>query len=184
MQNSDAIELSGQYTMKDILRLQYFQSQRRIWWIAVPLTVILLLIVGVAGFISVAYRSVEVARATIPFALLSLMWLAIFGLCPYLSARRVYKTSISLGEPVSFGFSTDGVHAVTGYSSGDTSWKAFWAIYEAKTFFSLYCNAGSAFLLPKRFFNDSNQLEQWRRLVEAQIEPKKIVQPGVVGKLL
>lgn len=184
MPSNEALEITGQYTMNDILRFQYFQSQRRIWWFAVPVTAFLFLILGVAAFVSVVYRSVEVARAAIPIVLATIFWLTLVGLCPYLSARRVYKTSIALGEPVSFEFAANGVHAVTGYSSGDTSWKAFWAIYEAKTFFSLYFNAGSAWLLPKRFFSDLNQQEQWCRLVEAQIEPKKIVKPGVVGKLL
>ena len=138
MPSNDTLELFGQYTMKDILRFQYFQSQRRIWWFAVPVTIILLVILVVVAAISVVYRSVEVARAAIPIVLATIFWLTLVGLCPYLSARRVYKTTIALGEPVAFGFSANGVHAVTGYSSGDTSWKAFWAIYEAKTFFSLY----------------------------------------------
>jgi hypothetical protein len=184
MQNNDVFELSGKITFNDILKFQYFHCLRRIWWFVALLTTILFVILGVAAVVSVVFRSIEVARAALPIAGATLFWLAVVGGMPYLAARRQYSTMIALGKPVTFRFSYEGVHSVTGYSSGDVSWKAFWTIREAKTFFALHFSAGSAWILPKRFFADTSQQEKWRELVEAQIQPKKILKPGVVGKLL
>lgn len=184
METNEVFELSGTFTLNDVLRFQFFHFLRRMWWLVAMFTAILILIVGVALVVSILFHAPEVARATLPVALILLFWLAFVGLMPYLAARRQFKTMIAFGEPVGFRFSSDGVHSVTGYSSGDTSWKAFWKICEAKTFFSLYFGAGSAWLLPKRFFSDVTEQEKWRRLVEAQIHPKTILKPGVVGKLL
>ena len=184
MQSNETLEFTGQYTRNDILRFQYFHTWRRIWWIVAPFVVIVLIIVVVSGVVSIVFHSIEVARAAVPFVLITLMWLAIIGLMPYLAARRQFRTMVALGEPVEFGFSSGGVHMVTGYSSGDVSWKAFWKIREAKTFFALYFGGGTAWILPKRFFASPSQQDQWRELVEARIQPKKIEKPGVVGKLL
>ena len=166
MQSNETFELAGQYTMNDLLRFQYFGLLRRLWWFVVLIAALLFMILGLEAIVGV------------------LVWLAFVGLIPYFAARRIYKTSITLGRPVVFTFSSDGVHTVTDYSSGDISWKAFWRIREAKTFFALYPSAGSALILPKRFFASPTQQEQWRELVEAQIQPKKILRPDVLGKLL
>jgi hypothetical protein len=166
MPNDEAIELTGQYTMKDILRFRYFDLLRRRWWFVVLIAASLFVILGTEAIVGV------------------FVWLVVVGLIPYLAARRIYKTSTTLGKPVVLTFSPDGVHTVTGYSSGVISWKAFWKIREARTFFALYPSEGSASILPKRFFASPTQREQWRELVNAQIQPKKILKPGVVGKLL
>jgi hypothetical protein len=153
-----------------------------LFWALLALFTILLILTAV-GF-TILFHGYEVARASLPLILIFCFLLAFISFLPFHAARRMYKTMISAGKPIAFRFTADGIHAHTDYSSGDTSWAVLWKVYEAKTFFCLYLDAGSAWVIPKRFFADANQQELWRSLVEAQLEPKKILKPGVVGKLL
>jgi hypothetical protein len=181
---NEIFELSGKITSNDILRFYYFQALRRTWWFWALLAFFLVVLIVVAVVFTILSHGYEVARASLPLILACCFMLVIISICPYLAARKQFKTMIVTDQPVSFRFAPEGMHTQTGYSSGDTSWKAFWRVYEAKTFFCLYFSAGSALVIPKRFFASPSQQDQWQELVEAQIQPKKIERPGVVGKLL
>lgn len=181
---NEIFELSGKITFDDLLKFYYFETLRKTWWFwALISTCMIMLIVTVVVF-TILSHGYEVARPSLPIVLACLFFLTLKGVPPYVAARREYQSNMRLDEPMVVKFSSAGVHAVSSNSSGDTSWKAFWRICEAKSFFCLYYSAGSAWILPKRFFVSSIQQDQWRELVEAQIQPKKIEKPGMVGKLL
>jgi len=184
MLTNEIFELSGKITSNDILRFYYFQALRRTWWFWAVFASFAIMLVVTAVVFTILSHSYEIARACLPLILAFSFFPAIISICPYLAARKQFKTMIVADKSVSFRFALEGMHTQTGYSSGDTSWEAFWRAYEAKTFFCLYFSAGSALVIPKRFFASPNQQDQWRELVEAQIQPKRIEKPGVVGKLL
>lgn len=184
MPTDEIFELSGKITFNDVLRFQYFHCLRRIWWFVILVTAFLLGVLGLAVVLSFLLQDSELARATSPVALIAVLWIAFVGLVPFLGARRQFKTMVGFDEPLAFTFSEDGIHTVTAHSSGETSWKPFWKICEANTFFCMYFSAGSAWVIPKRFFKDLEQQRNWRALVNEKITPKQILRPGVVGRLL
>jgi len=180
-----AIELTGTITFGDMLRFYYFHFLRRTWWLvlfAILLLLLMLLAVAVLAFVFDDYAT---ARSIGPPLLLGFVFcIAFIGLPPYLSARKIFKSAVEFHGPVTYNFSPHGIHTVSAHSSSDTGWQALWAVRETKNSFSIYFNAGAALVVPKRFFKDARRQDDWRRMVEAAIEPKKIEKPGAVGRLL
>jgi hypothetical protein len=70
------------------------------------------------------------------------------------------------------------------YFSSEISYEALWAVRETKSLFLLYLGAGSAILLPKRFFKDAAQQSDWRIFLQQQISPKRIMRSGFLGRWL
>ena len=56
------------------------------------------------------------------------------------------------------------------------------AVRETKSLFLLYLAPRRAVIVPKRFFESPEQMEQWRQLVLAAVAPKKIEKPGLIGR--
>ena len=103
---------------------------------------------------------------------------------PYRGAKRQMKTSIPLSGQIVHVFSSQGIHRSGAHFSSDTSYEALWAVRETKSLFALYFSASSAFVLPKRFFRDAAQQNDWRILVEEHISPKVITRSGFLGRWL
>ncbi len=136
------------------------------------------------ALVAVLTSDLEVVRSTsIPLLLLFAFW-AFLAWVPYRGARRQLQTNISLTQPITSAFSSEGIHRAGSQFSSDLSYKALWEVRETKSLFLLYPGAGSAILLPKRFFNDTAQENDWRVLIETQIAPKRIAKPGLLGRRL
>jgi YcxB-like protein len=118
-----------------------------------------------------------------PFLLLLMFWVVI-ATAPYRGAKRLMKTSGYLSAPVTYTFSSQGVHSAGRHISSDISYEALWAVRETKSLFLLYMSATSALVLPKRFFKDAAQQDDWRILVEQRISPKRIARLGFLGRWL
>ena len=166
-----AYELGGTFTLSDVVRFQYFHALRRTWWVVIGVTLIVLAEVILAAVLALEFHNYEIVRYGTPIALLFLLWLGIITVLPYTAARKQLKTGVSLREPIIYPFSPQGIHYKSAFSSGETSWKAFWRICETKSLFCLYSSASSALVLLKRFFKDEAEQSDWRRLVEQQIAP-------------
>jgi hypothetical protein len=175
-------ELRGTFTLSDLVRFQYFYSLRRIWWVTIVVTLLVFAEVILAAVLVVEFHNYEIVRYGTPIVLLFLLWLGVIAVLPYGAARKQLKTGVSIREPIIYAFSPQGIRYKSAFSSGETSWKAFWRICETRRLFCLYFSANSAWVLPKRFFKDEAEQSGWRRLVEEQIAPKKITEPGFVGR--
>jgi hypothetical protein len=92
------------------------------------------------------------------------------------------KTSVYLSSPISYIFSSQGIHSTGTHISSDVSYEAVWNVRETKTLFLLYLNASSALVLPKRFFTDAIQQNDWRLFLEQRISPKRIMQSGFLAR--
>jgi hypothetical protein len=156
-------ELGGTFTLSDVVRFQYFHSLRRTWWVVIVVTLIVLAEVILAVVLALEFHNYQIVRYGTPIALLFLLWLGIITVLPYSAARKQLKTGVSLREPIIYTFSPQGIRYKSAFSSGDTSWKAFWRICETKSLFCLYSSASSALVLPKRFFKDEAEEGGWRR---------------------
>lgn len=181
--NDQVYELRGTLTLSDILRFQYFHYLRLTWWFVIAVMLILLAGVILAAVLALEFHDYKTARTNgIPILLAFLVWCAALTVLPYIGARKQLKTNASIREPFVYIFSPGGIRFNNAFISGETSWNAFWRICETKTLFCLYPGAGSAWVLPKRFFKNESEASGWRRLAEEQIAPKKIIAPGFVGR--
>lgn len=118
-----------------------------------------------------------------PFLLMLIFWIFIMA-TPYLAAKRLMKTTIPLSAPITCIFSPRVIQRTGTHFSSEISYEALWAVRETKSLFLLYLGAGSAILLPKRFFKDASQQDDWRILVEQRISPKHITKSGFLGRWL
>jgi hypothetical protein len=179
-----SIELTGTIAFGDVLRFQYAQCYRRTWWI-----VLLLMFFSFVGFllaltVAILTPTHDFARVGgIWFALLSVYWI-LLGTAPYRGAKKQMKTNTPLAAPIQYIFSSQGVHRSGVHFSSDISYEALWAVRETKSMFLLYLSASSAFVLPKRFFKDDSQHNEWRIFVTRQISPKAITSSGFLGRWL
>ena len=179
---SKVFELRGTLTLSDLVRFQYFHFLRRTWWVVIPCLLIMLAGVTLAAVLALLFNDYQTARTSgTPFVAVFLL-LCAMTICPYIGARKQLRTGVSIREPFVYSFSPQGILYHNAFSSGETSWKVFWRICETKSLFCLYSSATSAWVLPKRFFKDEAEQSGWRRLVEQQIAPKKITEPGFVGR--
>jgi hypothetical protein len=187
MQNDRSVELSGTFTFRDVLNFQYSQCYQRAWWIA-P-TILIGLIVSAGGVLLAVVamlltRDMDLVRHNgTPFLLLLIFWVVVVT-APYRGTKRLMKTSGYLSAPITYIFSLQGVHSTGMHTSSDISYEALWAVRETKSLFLLHLNAASALMLPKRFFRDAAQENDWRLLVEQRISPKGIVRFGFLGRWL
>lgn len=167
--------------MISVLNDQCYQGT---WWIILPM--MLVSVGGVLLAVLVALLTSDLKLALhngTPFLLLVVFWLFIVT-SPYRGAKRLMKTSTQFSAPITYTFSAQGIHTTGIHCSGDIPYEALWAVRETKSLFLLYLNAASAIVLPKRFFKDPIQQNDWRLLVEQRISPKSIAKPGFLSRWL
>jgi YcxB-like protein len=143
-------------------------------------------VVGLLFAVAVAVLTPErdlARRGGTWFLLLVIFWIWVVT-APYRSAKRQMKTSSSLSGQTLYVFSSQGIHRSGTHFSSDISYEVLWAVRETKSLFALYFSASSASVLPKRFFKDAAQENDWRILVEEHISPKAITKSGFLGRWL
>ncbi len=118
-----------------------------------------------------------------PFLLMLVFWTFIVT-TPYWGAKRQMKTTIGLAAPITWIFSSQGIHRTGLHFSSEITYEGLWAVRETKSLFLLYLGASSALVLPKRFFKDTAQQKDWRILIEQRISPKRIARSGFLGRWL
>ena len=102
----------------------------------------------------------------------------------YRGAKRQLKTNIALSGPILYVFSSQGIHRSGAHFSSDISYEILWAVRETKSLFAVYASASAALVLPKRFFKDAPQENDWRNLVQERIAPKVIIESGLLSRWL
>jgi hypothetical protein len=184
VRNDSLVELSGTLGFSDLLKFQYSQCYRRTWWIVLLMTLVSLVGVLLAAVVALLTSDLELARHNgTPFLLLLIFWIFILA-TPFWAAKRLMKTSIPLSAPITSIFSSRGIHQTGMHFSSDISYETLWAVRETKSLFLLYLSAGSALVLPKRFFKDAVQQNDWRILMEQRISPKRITKSGFLSRWL
>jgi hypothetical protein len=186
VQNDDhsLVELSGTLAFRDLLRFQYFHSYRRTWWI-IALMLLGTLVGVLLTVVAVLPNSdFELARRSGTWFLLLLIFWVVIVTTPYRGAKRLMKTNASVSAPITWIFSSRGMHRTGLRFSSEISYEALWAVRETKSLYLLNLSAASALLLPKRFFRDAVQQNDWRIFVEQRISPKRITRLGLLGRWL
>jgi hypothetical protein len=146
----------------------------------------LLCLVGVSLAVVVMVFTPDTAlarRGGTPFLLLLAFWICV-ATSPYRGAKRLMKTSVYLSSQITYIFSSEAIHSTGTHIASDVSFEAVWAVRETKSLYLLYLNALSALVLPKRFFKDSLQENDWRLYLEQRISPKRIMKSGFLGRWL
>jgi hypothetical protein len=187
VEGESAIELRGGLSFEDTMRFQYFQALRRIWWL-VALVAILLFIVApvlLALFVNtyppvVSWDWVLTNAAPVAYGLLAIMFLVLVA--PYVCAKKQFAAQSQPPKILKVSFTSEGISSEgTGFSS-KVAWTFVKTVRETESFFLLYYSASAAMVVPKRCFNNPEEMERWRNLFGACVDPKVIERPSFAGR--
>jgi hypothetical protein len=187
VQSESAIEMRGGLSLPDALHFYYFQTLRRIWWlvalVAILLTIVapILLAVFVNTYPPVVSWDWVVSHAMLPvFLVLALTFLVL--VMPYLAARKLIAAQTSAPKLLKVFFSSEGIRSDGDGFSSMIAWRLLKTVRETECLFLLYLSPGSAMLVPKRFFQNPDELEKWRQLVASSVDPKLIEKPSFFAR--
>ncbi len=102
----------------------------------------------------------------------SLPVLFVFGL-PLLTSGQALKGKI-VKRGVNYRFSDSGIHINTVVSSTDLLWDAISRVSEFRSAFLVFTNPRNAFMLPKRCFDSTQDMEEVRGLFLAHVTASKL----------
>ena len=176
------VQLHGTLSLGDMYRFQYFHTLRRMWTLLV--LAVLLLAVGFAYNLAPEREYPESAVSNIWTNLLpiGLVWIVVLGIVPYISARKGFSSQPYLREPTNLSFTDEGIAA----SAVTAQWTIAWAIvkqvYETNTLFLINHAPNIAVIVPKRFFENQMQVNDWRQLALAHLNSKRIEKSGFVAR--
>jgi hypothetical protein len=186
VQTQPAFELHGTFDIADMTRFQYFHTLRGLWPIAIFAVLVLILFVPLLVLTAVANPESDwrtVLTNALPFFLLLLFWLFILGVMPLRNARKQLVTQSYLREPITYIFTSETISGTGPSMHWSTAWSVMKRIRETKSLFLLYHGPNIAVIVPKRFFQNPSEMENWRQLVMTSMDPKRIDKPGFVGRL-
>jgi len=103
----------------------------------------------------------------IPVGLLALL---IVG--TYFGAKRQMASNKALNERIHYTFSDNGIDTRALSSSGHTAWENLYVVHETKTNFLLFISKNMMYTIPKRCFNDANDINSFRHLLRSRLSSK------------
>jgi len=169
-------------TIGDLTRFQYFHLYRRVWFVAIPLLIVLISL-SILSLMAMFVPGETNGAITIAGFILTTFWCLVMVLLPYRSAKKSF-TARAFREPVSYSFTPEETRITSAIGSSQISWSAWTAVRETSTLYLLYYAPNLAMLVPKRFFADRSQIAEWEGLVESRIAPIRIWRPGIAGQWL
>lgn len=93
-------------------------------------------------------------------------------LATYLGAKRSVASNKSLQENIHYTFLETGIDAVAVSSSGHTDWVNIYQAVETKHNFLIFISRNQMFTIPKRCFDDQQQIKTFRNLLQHQLPEK------------
>jgi hypothetical protein len=172
------ITLHGELNVRDLRRLFYFGMFCKPFWIVflavVLLTPIALAVVALSGGAS----RISILLNASPFVILFVFWIGTMAVMPRRSAAKRFKTERYWREPATYEFQQEAIRIVRPSESSVMKWTLVTAVRETRSLFLIEIGE-TAIPLPKRFFADAGQAEEWKTLVLSQVKSQK--QIGVKG---
>jgi len=112
------------------------------------------------------------------------IWVFLLGFMPYRNAKKVMVAQKYLREPITYTFTEEGLSGSSSSTSYTLAWDVFKKVRESKSLFLLYHGTNIAIVLPKHFFQNEAQIEDWRQFAATHLESKRIDKPSVVARFL
>jgi hypothetical protein len=90
----------------------------------------------------------------------------------YFGAKRQMASNKALSERIHYTFSEKGIDTSASSSSGHTSWENLYVAHETKTNFLLFISKNMMYTIPKRCFNDADDIVSFKDLLRSQLSSK------------
>jgi hypothetical protein len=105
----------------------------------------------------------------IPIAVLLICFVGVY-VSVYFSSKRYLASNKLLQETIRFSFSETGIQTVAPSSSGSQKWETLREAIETKHNFLLFIADRQMYVLPKRCFNDDDQIRSFKELLRRRLE--------------
>lgn len=183
MEPLQSLEIQGQLTTSDLARFQYFHILRRSWPILAAAVAILILWVAVLIYdMAEEPKLYGILADTLPLIVLLFLWTLTILIRPYFAALRQGKTQAYLRDTLVYRFSEEGF-AVTGTNaSWSLRWNAVQRVVETDSLFIVYHGPTAATIVPKRFFENSEALDDARAILN-KFAQAKCSKAGILGRV-
>jgi len=161
------IHAEGKFTVADI----FHGSWRRAWKGILFLTVVGLGLLVEGAFLSRAENGSGWRGQWSLFALGIFLIVYIWPFIYYRAWRQVKRTP-NLQGTVRYEFGEDGYLMTATHSTADIKWTAIAKWKEGKHSFMIYANANIGNLIPKRFFQNTADVDAVRTLLQTRVKKK------------
>ncbi|HEV8148312.1 MAG TPA: YcxB family protein [Bryobacteraceae bacterium] len=163
---------AGTLTLRDVVQITYSQSMR--------------IIIAALLFVGVAILGIVFALLLDQSGTESPWWTYGFLLCwglvmlavPYVSATNQFRKQRYLREPIQFSFSETAIRLEGPNFSSQITWQVVQRVRETKSAFLIFQSARAAWILPKRFFANNDDIEKWRQFAIAHLEKPNQFRPA------
>jgi hypothetical protein len=159
------IEIDVRLTLRDHLRASYWLLFRNY----TPLLLILLILAALYPlpfWLGALQRGANESYWPVLIAWIILL-LLLTG--PYFSARKHLTTNRLLNESHHLTFADDGIHSASASSSGHVGWGNISEVAETKSDFLLFVAYNQPVVIPKRCFQDGEQIDRFRMLLQERV---------------
>jgi YcxB-like protein len=160
------IQAEGTFTAKDIARGSWTYSRR---------SSALLLFATVLAFCGGVFLSITDGRRWLDYSVLfasGLYLLAYSWPVRLYRARRLVARSRNLGGIVRYEFDDDGWRAVAPNAAWEIKWTGITKWIEGRHSYVIYADSRSGTIIPKRFFQNSADVDAFRDLLQAKVKKK------------
>jgi hypothetical protein len=168
------IQVQTHLSFKDFLRFNYgvFFKNRFIIGFAV-----LAAFLGIMFLISYLRRDATSSVGETDYSTMGIFLIVIITMpvSVYFQSKRNYYSSQDLQKPITYQFTEEGVHSNGAHFTSDNTWDMYRRVVETKPFFLLYQSDMACNIVPKKAFDNPEQVREVRKLIMAQ--------PGLKYKL-
>ena len=95
-------------------------------------------------------------------------------LVTYLTARKAWKTNAQAKESFNCTFTDVGIHSESKTGTGDLSYDTIYKVCETKTAFYMYLSSAFAIVMPKRCFENAEDVRRVREFFVKNVDKKKL----------
>jgi hypothetical protein len=125
----------------------------------------------------------QIFTNALPFFALVVLWLLLLGAMPYRNARKALTTQSYARETITYTFTDEVISAAGPSVHWSIAWSAMIRMRETRSLFLFYHAPNLAVLVPKRFFQNASEMQEWRRFVSTRLDSKRTDKPGLVARL-
>lgn len=168
MADDETIDVDVLLELKDYLRANY-------WFLFRRFRLLIIMLFFVAFVYPLLYFSGAMGEPSsnpnesnwgflVPIAVLLILFASVF-----FGSRRSLASNKMLHEKIRYSFSEGGVQAVALSSSGSQKWETVREAIETRHNFLLFIADRLMYVLPKRCFNDENQISSFKELLRHRL---------------
>jgi hypothetical protein len=166
--NRQQIEIDVLLTLKDYLRANY-------WFLFKKFKMMVFLLLFVGGVYPLYYFMGNLSKnPNDSYWGFLIPWLILFFLigATYLGAKRQMSSNKVINETHHYIFSSEGIKAVSASTSWQNAWDNIREVFETKSNFLLFIALNQMYVIPKRCFQNDEQINLFRELLKGQLASK------------